>query len=484
MKKLRVLVVETDRQSPVAARLVRALEETEACDQDHGIQRASTSHVDRLGTAAVQGAREWSPHIIALCLSPQATEEARAFLGNNASRGTDTPVLIAGCSVGADLLCDFADRGAADFVLDPFPVADLTARLLRLGRGAREVRPGAASADAPEHQAPGRHNMLGADPSWLREMEKIPQYAQCHASVLILGETGTGKELCARAIHQLGPRRSKPFAPLNCGAIPADLVENELFGHARGAFTSATSSSAGIVQSAEGGTLFLDEVDALPPSTQIKLLRFLQFREYRPVGSAALQHADVRVVAACNSNLAEAVQHSRVRADLFYRLNVLRLRLPPLRDRVGDLPVLVAHFLQHYAAEHGKTLSGLTDAARRKLSLHAWPGNVRELENVIERAVLIAQGCQIEAHDLSLGESEVVHSEPGSFKAEKARAIEHFEQSYLRQMLVACDGNISRAARAAQKNRRAFWELLRKHRLRIQPVNFPAPAPSHPESQL
>src|SRR3989442_8225550 len=195
----------------------------------------------------------------------------------------------------------------------------------------------------------GSQQLLGESSAFLVEIRKIPLAAQCDASVLILGETGTGKELCAQAIHYLSLRVSKPLVPVNCGAIPVELVENELFGHVRGAFTDASTSQYGLIHEAEGGTLFLDEVDCLPLLAQVKLLRFLHERKYRPLGSPRTQQADVRIIAAMHSDLEEAVRKGTFRRDLYYRLNTIPFRLPPLRERQEDIPLLGRHFLAKYA---------------------------------------------------------------------------------------------------------------------------------------
>ncbi len=315
-------------------------------------------------------------------------------------------------------------------------------------------------------QTLGLAKFVGESPVFLEAIRNIPAMAACDASVLITGETGTGKEICARAIHYLSRRSEKPFLPINCGAIPVELVENELFGHEPGAFTGATASAFGVVREANGGTLFLDEVDSLPPAAQVKLLRLLQEKEFRPLGSNKIWRADIRVVAASNADLTEQLHAGRVRRDLYYRLNVLSLHLPPLRDRKEDIPALARHFQTKYAASFAKDPKTFTPAALQKLVLYSWPGNVRELENVVERAVALAELATIQAEDIHLpgtpgpGEAE-------SFQAAKARVVADFEKDYIQQLLLVNEGNITQAAKAAQKNRRAFWQLMRKHRITV-----------------
>ena len=305
---------------------------------------------------------------------------------------------------------------------------------------------------------------MGQSEVLLAQLRKLPLIAGCDATVLISGETGTGKEMCARAIHYLGRRATKPFIPVDCGAIPLDLIENELFGHERGAFTTAVTTQRGMIEEAAGGSLFLDEIHSLPIQMQVKLLRFLQEKEYRPLGSPKARRADVRILAATNIALADAIREGRFRQDLYYRLDVLSLTLPPLRERPEDIPLLARHFLTVYAAEFGRAIEGFTEGALERLKAHSWPGNAREIENLIQRAVLQSQASLIEADDIALPDP-VASPVVKSFQARKAEVVEAFERDYLRALLTKHEGNVSAAARTAQKDRRALWELLRKHQL-------------------
>ena len=320
-------------------------------------------------------------------------------------------------------------------------------------------------------QVLGMRGLLGESPAFLAEASKLPAVAACDAGVLILGETGTGKELFARALHYLSPRRANPFVPVNCGALPMELVENELFGHERAAYTGAATAEPGLISEAEGGTLFLDEVDSLPPAAQVKLLRFLESKEYRRLGSTQLRRADLRVVAATNVELERAVAAGRFRRDLYYRLNVVQLRLPPLRERPGDVPLLARHFLRRYASELDRGLSDFTPEALRCLACCAWPGNVRELENAVQRAVILAVGEKslVTAGDLGLidGSGGPHPSAPESFQAAKERTVAEFERRYLEGLLASCGGNVSHAARIARKERSSFWVLVKKHGIDI-----------------
>jgi len=331
--------------------------------------------------------------------------------------------------------------------------------------------------------------LIGESPCFLAEVRKLPRVAQCDASVLIAGETGTGKELCAKAIHSLSPRSGGCFTPLNCGAVPVDLLENELFGHERGAFTGAALARTGLIHETQGGTLFLDEIDCLPSAAQVKLLRLLQEKEYRPLGSGKMRQADIRVIAATNVDLQEALNQGRLRRDLYYRLNIFSLTLPPLRERLQDIPLLARHFLAKYSTRFCKSVKDFAVDAMKKLLLHPWPGNVRELEHVVERATALTNEPVIQAADIDLPHTTDGHV-PESFQEAKARMIAQFERTYVQGLLLTHQGNITRAAEAAQKNRRAFWELIRKHRIDAhsfrcvpqvnQGIHAPSPGQNYP----
>jgi two-component system response regulator GlrR len=323
---------------------------------------------------------------------------------------------------------------------------------------------GADNSIADIKEKIGLRQIIGESPLLLRQLERVPRFAQCDATVLISGESGTGKEIFARALHYLSPRAGRPFVPVNCGALPDNLVESEIFGHKRGAFTGAAADQPGLIHEAEGGTLFLDEIDGLTPAAQVKLLRFLQDGEYREVGSQQIAHADVRVVAATNADCSQLVRAGSFREDLFYRLNVLSLALPALRERRGDIVLLADHILETHAAGASRPPKKLSLPALNGLLGHSWPGNVRELENVLTRALVLCDRDTIELCDLNLPDDGGIQ-EGLSFQQTKSRVVQRFEHDFLETVLRAHDGNITRAARAVKKNRRAFWELLRKHGL-------------------
>jgi two-component system, NtrC family, response regulator GlrR len=313
----------------------------------------------------------------------------------------------------------------------------------------------------------GLRQLIGDSPAFVDEINKIPSMAKCDAGVLISGDTGTGKELCARAIHYLSPRAGYPFIPVNCGAIPTDLVENELFGHVQGAFTSATTSRPGLIEEADKGTLFLDEIDCLPLQAQVKLLRFLQDKAYKQLGCSKVRQSDVRIIAASNTNLEKSAFEGKFRRDLYYRLNVIPLKLPLLRDRQEDVPLLARHFLEKYAMEFDKPVLSFSPGALRRLMVYEWPGNVRELENVIARAVVFSCQGEILEEDIMVSQTEPP-AKKESLKTAKSKAIAQFEKNYIQGLLMSHQGNISRAAKEAQKNRRAFWQLMRKHQIDAQ----------------
>ena len=321
--------------------------------------------------------------------------------------------------------------------------------------------------------------LIGTSRCFLQVMGMIPLLSKSKSTVLISGETGTGKELFARAIHYSGERRGKPFVPVNCAALPDHLIENELFGHSKGAFTGAFIEKPGLFHEADGGTLFLDEINSLSMTVQSKLLRVLQDQEFRPLGSTKSRKVDVKILAATNTDLRGLVETRQFREDLFHRLNVLSVALPPLRDRKEDILLLASHFLHVYSKEFGKEAMTFGHSAKAKLMAYAWSGNVRELEGVVHRAVAMASGERLEAQDLDIPEHERPEStgptmtllsrgvmpNDGSFQKMKEKVIEEFERAFLSELLSTHRGNISQAARTAKKERRAFQRLLQKHGL-------------------
>lgn len=322
---------------------------------------------------------------------------------------------------------------------------------------------------------PQVNGFIGESSAFQKMLAAIDKIATYDATVLITGETGSGKELAARAVHYQGKRADKPFIPVNCGALPDHLIENELFGHCKGAYTDAHHTQTGLIAQAEGGTLFLDEVDALSPKAQVSLLRFLQDGAYRPLGGSRLEFADVRILAASNEDLRACVEQERFRADLHYRLNVMELAVPPLRERGDDVILLARHFIAEAACRYNMTRLDLHPDTLHWLTSQTWPGNVRELQNRIQREYLMCDGPNILIRD-PVPESERrrqtdrrranvgdLHPNPLNFNEAKQLTLQAFERNHLIRLMRESAGNVSRAARLAGKERRALGKLLKKY---------------------
>ncbi|MGM1325752.1 two-component system response regulator GlrR, partial [Klebsiella michiganensis] len=319
--------------------------------------------------------------------------------------------------------------------------------------------------DALEQSAPTtderwRQAIVTRSPLMERLLEQAGMVAQSDVSVLINGQSGTGKEIVAQAIHNASPRRDKPFVAINCGALPEQLLESELFGHARGAFTGAVSSREGLFQAAEGGTLFLDEIGDMPVALQVKLLRVLQERKVRPLGSNRDIDIDVRIISATHRDLPKAMARGEFREDLFYRLNVVNLKIPPLAERTEDIPLLANHLLRQSADRHKPFVRAFSTDAMKRLMAAKWPGNVRQLVNVIEQCVALTSSPVI-------SDALVEQALEGENTALPTfvEARNQFELNYLRKLLQITKGNVTHAARMAGRNRTEFYKLLSRHEL-------------------
>lgn len=380
----------------------------------------------------------------------------------------ELPVLMLTAFPTVETAVESMRLGAADYIVKPFLPDDLVEHARRLLEE-RRLRLENVVLRRQIERPYAFDDIVGDSAPMHAVFDAIRLLSETSADVLILGETGVGKELVARSIHSHSGRRSARFVPVDCGAIPENLMESELFGHERGAFTGAHALSIGLLELADGGTFFLDEVGELPLQLQVKLLRTLQERRFRRVGGKDETAVDVRVIAATNRDLDREVRERRFRQELFYRINVARIEIPPLRARAEDVPLLVNHFLGRYAAEMGKPGARLDASATEVLSRYSWPGNVRELQNVIKRTLAMARRLLITADDLP---GEVV-MEAGDQPAEKrggffqmrAQHLEAFEREYLTALLERSEGDVSKAARDAQVPRGTFYRLLNKHGL-------------------
>ena len=366
-----------------------------------------------------------------------------------------------------DTAIEAVREGAFDYLLKPFSMAQLevtTQRSLnhrRLVEENRELQ-GQLRSIKPFTE------IIASSPQMQKVLETICKVAISDANILLRGESGTGKELAARAIHNASRRSHRPFVPIDCAAMPENLLESEMFGYEKGAFTGAVNTKRGLLETAADGTVFMDEIGELPLTMQSKMLRVLQDHQFRRVGGTELLKTDFRLIAATNRNLPEMVKDGSFREDLYYRLNVVTIELPPLRDRRSDIAPLAQHFLRHFAEKSGKDVK-ISNAAMMILEKYVWPGNVRELMNAVERAVSLTEFNQITPLDLPLSILEsvkgAVRPTEQAFRAAKQRLIEEFEPRYLSQILSETGGNVSEAARRSGMKRSAFQRLMAKYGL-------------------
>jgi two-component system response regulator HydG len=373
----------------------------------------------------------------------------------------ELPIIVVTGHGSMDIAVQALRAGAYDFIAKPVNVEELSHAVGRavehrqLSTEVRTLRRQVAAARGPR-------GVVGDSAAIRRVHELINQVADSDASVLVTGESGTGKELVAKALHEHGPRKDKPFIAINCAAMPATLLESELFGHVRGAFTDAKRDRPGLFVQASGGTLFLDEVGEMPLEMQVKLLRVLQERRVRPVGGDDEIPFDARLVTATNRDLETEVDEGRFRADLFYRINVVHIAVPPLRARQGDVLLLAHHFLTRHAERNGKPVVGLSPGAARKLSDYDWPGNVRELENCMERAVALTRLSEIPVDDLpeKVRQHQNTNLVIAGNDPEEMITLEEVERRYVARVLAACSGNKTRAAQVLGLDRRTLYRRL------------------------
>lgn len=363
-------------------------------------------------------------------------------------------------------------EGAFDFITKPFSPDHLLISVERaLHQKQLEIENRSLQDQLEEKFS--FENIIGRSAAMNRVFDLVRRIAATEANVLITGESGTGKELIARSVHANSKRMKGPFVPLNCGGLPEHLVESELFGHEKGAFTGANAVRPGLMEHASGGTFFLDEIGELPMNLQVKFLRVLEERNIRRVGSNRERDIDIRLISATNQDCEALIDEGKFREDLFYRINTFVIRVPSLRERIDDLPLLASHFLKTYSPDGRVT--GISDEAMQVMNRHNWPGNVRELQHVIERGVALAAGAQIEAADLPEGLGQMKRRGGVSnlavdqfhlpFKEAKESVVEAFERSYIDNLLQNHEGNISRAAEASGIDRRSLHRLLVKHEI-------------------
>jgi two-component system response regulator GlrR len=376
----------------------------------------------------------------------------------------DIPVIIMTAYGEVGEAVKLMQDGVFHYVTKPFDVEELMGRI----RKALDKHRTTTEVKQVRNRIMNRRKsdyIVGACPKVEELLTQISIVAQNDVPVIIYGESGTGKELVARAIHYTGKRADRPFIVENCGAIPENLIENELFGHVKGAYTDARTDQKGLFEEAHGGTLFLDEIGELPLALQVKFLRVLQDGEFKRIGSTKPIKVDVRVIAATNKDLIQAIAEKTFREDLFYRLNVIPIHIPPLRERKEDIPLLINHFLQEFNKELGKGVEGFSPAAIQKMMTYQWPGNVRELKNKVKQAMVLTRNNVITAEDLFF-HVPVSSNKFQSFKEAKRE----FEKEYISQVLRICQGNISQAARLAKKDRKDFYDVMKKYG--IQPETF------------
>ncbi len=378
----------------------------------------------------------------------------------------DAVVLLITGHGSVETAVDAMRLGAADYLTKPVRIAELRTRLARAVEAVRLKRTNRALRQQLDERY-GFEGLIGNSPAMQRVFNMLRQVSPTQATVLILGESGTGKELVANALHTNSRRRDKRFVAVNCAALTQGLIESELFGHVKGAFTGAVAAKDGLLVAADGGTMFLDEVGDMPLETQAKLLRVLENREVQPVGGTGLRKVDIRLVAATNRDLREMVEEGKFREDLLFRLQVVTLELPPLRERTGDVPVLIDHFIQHFAKEHDRDVRGISPEARTLLVRYDWPGNVRELQNVTNNMVVLAQGEVLSEDD--------VPEQVKRGAASPSRSVGHFElagrsmaeveRAMIESNLELVDGNRQKAAKILGIGERTLYRKIKEYGL-------------------
>ena len=377
------------------------------------------------------------------------------LLANLRAQNSHTPVIVMTAFSTVETAVEAMKAGAVDFLPKPFSLDHLMT-VVNKALEMRTLRDEVRELRAELSQRYEFDNIVGRSPAMREIFATITRVAPTRATVLLCGESGVGKDLIARAIHHHSPREGKPFVKINCTALPENLMESELFGYEKGAFTGANTSKPGKFEQADTGTVFLDEIGDVPPGIQVKLLRILQEREFERLGSNKVRHIDVRVLAATNVDLRAALEQGTFREDLFYRLNVLPINIPPLRDRKEDIPFLAQHFVKKLKKDLGTPVESISEAAIQRLLEYHWPGNVRELENVLERSMVLAGGAVLEAEDIKLDTAPKARAAVAGAFLPEGTTLDEYEQAIIREALQRANGNKSQAARLLGLTRNAL----------------------------
>jgi DNA-binding NtrC family response regulator len=450
-------------------------------DDDRHIQNAMADYLRSLGyrteTASTcgeaVGRMEEFPFQVVVCDVNLPDKDGFELLQWSRDNAPDTAVILLTGFGTIESAVEAIRMGAFDYLTKPVIDEELNLSIER-AISQRKLLDENKKLKAQLHEKHGLSNIIGKDYKMLRMFELIESVADTKTTALILGESGTGKTVTARSIHQLSNRANKPFVEVACGALPETLLESELFGHVAGAFTGASHDKIGKFLQADGGTLFLDEVATASPQLQVKLLRVLQDREFEPVGGTETYKVDVRLVLATNQNLEEAVRRGEFREDLYYRINVIALTQPALRERMGDIPLLVDHYLRHFNAQTGRGILSVDDMAMHAMQQYHWPGNVRELVNVIERAVVLTKGDRITAGDLpeKLFEEDErranVEAHLGGASLKKALSTP--ERSLIIQALESNGWNRQNTAKSLGINRTTLYKKMKKYFIDFETV--------------
>jgi DNA-binding NtrC family response regulator len=449
--ELRVLVVDDERDVRLGLRLLVESVKAEV-------------HEAASGEEALEICKTWSPHLVLSDITMDGMSGVELLSAVRRERPETAIVLITGFGT-IELAVEAMRRGAAHFITKPFDNDEVLEAVGRYGQEALIREKARRLVESPTGAEP---IFIAEDPRMRTVLERVRQVSPTSMSVLIQGESGSGKELIARTIHAQSEKRELPFLAVNSAALPDTLLESELFGHRKGAFTGADRDREGLFAQARGGTVFLDEIALMSPAFQGKLLRVLQERTIIPLGTAKAVPADFRLVAATSHDLLERIEAGEFREDLYYRLRVVTIDLPPLRERPGDVPVLAEHFLTKYAEQVAGQTSRrprLSAGALEELKGHSWKGNVRELENCIQRALVLARGEEILAGDLGLGDDDGPWSVPGletlSYEEGKQEALKVFKRRFVERALTQSGGNVTHAADKCGLTRAAFQRIMR-----------------------